>query len=86
MLNGSKGSAVWVRERWSTVDTDVLWPHLQSPRAQLDRKLYKGHMQDVIFNYLDLDARATSVSDLVFDRQMASSNSTRSVWGTVTGV
>jgi tRNA uridine 5-carboxymethylaminomethyl modification enzyme len=57
-----------------------------SPRAQLDRKLYKGHMQDVIFNYLDLDARATSVSDLVFDRQMASSNSTRSVWGTVTGV
>jgi len=43
-------------------------------------------MQDVIFNYPNLDVRAASVSDLVFDHQMTSSSSNRSVWGTVTGV
>ncbi|KAG6372706.1 mitochondrial translation optimization protein [Boletus reticuloceps] len=56
------------------------------PRAQVDRKLYKRHMQDIIFNYPNLDVRAASVSDLVFDHQMASSSSNHSIWGTVTGV
>ncbi|KAI9570040.1 mitochondrial translation optimization protein [Boletus coccyginus] len=56
------------------------------PRAQVDRKLYKRHMQDVISNYPNLDVRAAAVSDLVFDHQVASSSSSRSVWGTVTGV
>ncbi|KAF8452193.1 glucose inhibited division protein A-domain-containing protein [Boletus edulis BED1] len=56
------------------------------PRAQVDRKLYKRHMQDIIFNYPNLDVRAASVSDLVFDHQMASPSSNHSIWGTVTGV
>ncbi|KAF8556687.1 GIDA-domain-containing protein [Imleria badia] len=56
------------------------------PRAQVDRKLYKRHMQDIIFNYPNLDVRAASVSDLVFDHQMASSSSSPLVWGTVAGV
>lgn len=43
-------------------------------------------MQDIIFGYHSLDVRAADVSDLVFDHQMASSSSGRSVWGTVTGV
>lgn len=86
MLNRSKGSAVWVRKIPLNIDADVSWTHLQGPRAQVDRKLYKRHMQDIIFNYPDLDVRAASVSDLVFDHQTASSSSGRSVWGTVTGV
>lgn len=43
-------------------------------------------MQDIIFNYFNLDVRAASVSDIVFDHEMASSSSSRSIWGTVTGV
>lgn len=43
-------------------------------------------MQDVISNYPNLDVRAAAVSDLVFDHQVASSSSSRSVWGTVAGV
>ncbi|KDQ52500.1 hypothetical protein JAAARDRAFT_198147 [Jaapia argillacea MUCL 33604] len=35
------------------------------PRAQIDRKLYKKHMQDLLFNYPNLDLRAASVFDLV---------------------
>ena len=43
-------------------------------------------MQDVILNYPNLDVRAASVSDLVFDHQMVSSSSNHAVWGVVTGV
>ena len=43
-------------------------------------------MQDLMFNYPNLDVRAASVSDLVFDHQMASSGPASSVWGIVTGV
>lgn len=43
-------------------------------------------MQDIVFNYPNLDVRAASVSDLVFDHQVASSSSSSTVWGTVRGV
>ncbi|KAF9220588.1 GIDA-domain-containing protein [Gyrodon lividus] len=57
------------------------------PRAQIDRKLYKKHMQDIIFNYPNLEVRASSVSDLVFDHDMASSSSSSTpVWGAVKGI
>ncbi|KAJ7050581.1 mitochondrial translation optimization protein [Mycena amicta] len=38
------------------------------PRAQMDRKLYKSHMQNALRNYPNLDIRAASAYDLVFDR------------------
>ncbi|KAH7886739.1 glucose inhibited division protein A-domain-containing protein [Phlebopus sp. FC_14] len=57
------------------------------PRAQVDRKLYKKYMQDLIFNYPNLEVRAASVSDLVFDHDIASScSNTIPVWGSVKGV
>ncbi|KAF8907035.1 glucose inhibited division protein A-domain-containing protein [Gymnopilus junonius] len=52
------------------------------PRAQIDRKLYKKHMQDLLFNYPGLDVRAGSVFDLIFDL----SNSHNNIWGKVIGV
>ncbi|KAG2079875.1 mitochondrial translation optimization protein [Suillus cothurnatus] len=55
------------------------------PRAQVDRKIYKRHMQDIIFSYANLDVRAASVFDLVFDNSPCASTSS-STWGTVTGV
>ncbi|KAI0668201.1 glucose-inhibited division protein A subfamily [Trametes maxima] len=36
-----------------------------SPRAQVDRKLYKKHMQSALHNYPNLNIRAGSVFDLV---------------------
>lgn len=45
---------------------------LQGPRAQIDRKLYKHHMQETLFSYPNLDVRAGSVFDLVLDHTAAS--------------
>ncbi|OJA17445.1 hypothetical protein AZE42_05936 [Rhizopogon vesiculosus] len=57
------------------------------PRAQVDRKIYKHHMQNIIFGYPNLDVLAASVFDLVFDNSTTPSTSTSSsTWGTVTGV
>ena len=39
----------------------------QSPRAQMDRVLYRTNMQGTLNNYPNLDVRAGSVFDLVFD-------------------
>ncbi|KAG8992861.1 Mitochondrial Translation Optimization [Tulasnella sp. JGI-2019a] len=67
-------------------------PAVWGPRAQIDRTLYKHHMQKTIFNYPNLDVRAASVFDLVFDHDnidpgSSSSPSTSSPrWGKVTGV
>lgn len=55
----------------------------QGPRAQIDRKLYKKHMQDVLHNYANLSIRAGSVFDLVFDHLEPSS---LTPWGKVVGV
>ena len=45
---------------------------LQGPRAQIDRKLYKRHMQETLFNYPNLDVCAGSVFDLVLDHTASS--------------
>ncbi|KAH9961894.1 glucose inhibited division protein A-domain-containing protein [Russula dissimulans] len=59
------------------------------PRAQIDRKLYKTHMQHHLLNYPNLDVRAGSVFDLVLDHTVPPThepNSTQNVWATVDGV
>lgn len=40
---------------------------IQGPRAQIDRKLYKRHMQETLLNYTNLDVRPGSVFDLILD-------------------
>ena len=40
----------------------------QSPRAQVDRKLYKKHMQAALHNHPNLDIYAGSVFDLVLNQ------------------
>lgn len=55
----------------------------------MDRKLYKKHMQHHLLNYPNLDIRAGSVFDLVFNhtRTPASEPSLgRDVWATIDGV
>ncbi|EKM51046.1 uncharacterized protein PHACADRAFT_177738 [Phanerochaete carnosa HHB-10118-sp] len=56
-------------------------PAVWGPRAQIDRRLYKHHMQETLHSYPSLDIRAASVHDLIFDH--ASADGT---WGSVTGV
>ncbi|KAL4071899.1 glucose inhibited division protein A-domain-containing protein [Scleroderma yunnanense] len=56
------------------------------PRCQVDRKLYKTHMQDIMFNYPNLDVRAASVSDLVCDHDTLSAPTSIPVWGAIKGV
>lgn len=41
-------------------------PAVWGPRAQIDRKLYKRHMQDTIRNYENLEVVQGTISDLVF--------------------
>ena len=53
----------------------------QGPRAQIDRKLYKKHMQSLLFNYPGLEVRAGSVFDLLFD-----GSDVGKPWGKVVGV
>ncbi|KZT30098.1 glucose-inhibited division protein A subfamily [Neolentinus lepideus HHB14362 ss-1] len=57
-------------------------PAVWGPRAQIDRKLYKKHMQDTILHYPNLDVRAGSVFDLVF----GSEELRNGVWGNIQGV
>ncbi|KAI0698990.1 glucose inhibited division protein A-domain-containing protein [Cytidiella melzeri] len=52
------------------------------PRAQVDRKLYKQYMQDTLHKYPNLDIKAGSVHDLVFNH----ATSDAGTWGTVKGV
>ena len=54
---------------------------LQGPRAQIDRKLYKHHMQETLFNYPNLDVRAGSAFDLVLDHTTASTGPVPAVRG-----
>ncbi|KZS95267.1 GIDA-domain-containing protein [Sistotremastrum niveocremeum HHB9708] len=50
-------------------------PAVWGPRAQVDRKLYKKYMQEVIFNYQNLEVRSASVFDLVMDHDSDDSGS-----------
>ena len=54
----------------------------KGPRAQIDRKLYKQHMQLILNRYAGLEVRAGSAFDLVFDNTEPSSNP----WGKISGV
>ncbi|KAI0922361.1 hypothetical protein AcV7_005913 [Taiwanofungus camphoratus] len=53
------------------------------PRAQIDRKLYKKHMQEALDDYSNLDIRAASVFDLVLNHSpdALSNNSNQEVRG-----
>ncbi|KAJ7186999.1 glucose inhibited division protein A-domain-containing protein [Mycena filopes] len=51
------------------------------PRAQMDRKLYKKHMQSAILEQANLEVRAGSVFDLVFDHPPSPNQ-----WGKISGV
>ncbi|KAI3598080.1 mitochondrial translation optimization protein [Moniliophthora roreri] len=51
-------------------------------RAQIDRKLYKKHMQAALSECSNLDTYAGSVFDLLFDH----SNACNGTWGKVAGV
>ncbi|KAJ7688993.1 glucose inhibited division protein A-domain-containing protein [Mycena rosella] len=53
------------------------------PRAQIDRKLYKKHMQQAILEQPNLDVRAGSVFDLVFDHSQPLAPNQ---WGKISGV
>ncbi|KAI0795900.1 glucose inhibited division protein A-domain-containing protein [Abortiporus biennis] len=52
------------------------------PRGQMDRKLYKRHMQSVLNNCPNLELKAGSVHDLVFNHDGAGQGK----WASVTGV
>jgi tRNA uridine 5-carboxymethylaminomethyl modification enzyme len=58
----------------------------QGPRAQIDRVLYKRHMQDIMFNYTNLDVKAGSVHDLVLQNAEGSAASKPDTWAKVGGV
>ncbi|KAJ3764189.1 mitochondrial translation optimization protein [Lentinula raphanica] len=52
------------------------------PRAQIDRKLYKHHMQSALAHYPNLHIQAGSVFDLTFDHENVPNNR----WGKISGV
>lgn len=81
MLNHSKGAAVWVSDE-SRHSAALCSYSSQGPRAQIDRTLYKRHMQGMLDNYPGLDIKAGSVFDLVLDQSMAEAGR----WAKVTGV
>ncbi|EGN97710.1 hypothetical protein SERLA73DRAFT_169961 [Serpula lacrymans var. lacrymans S7.3] len=58
------------------------------PRAQIDRKLYKKHMQQIIFNYPNLVIQAASVFDLVFNHGVSDTCKQEKplLWGSIEGV
>ena len=58
----------------------------QGPRAQVDRKLYKRYMQEIMNEYRGLDIKAGSVFDLVFNHSPDALVDNRKRWGTVIGV
>jgi len=75
ILNRSKGPAVHVSQGVVPApgrgDLPLklmrsLAPHLQGPRAQIDRKLYKREMQAALKNYPNLTIRTANVKESVF--------------------
>ena len=66
----------------SGVDSQQLNNGSQGPRAQIDRKLYKTHMQGALHGYPNLDIHAGSVFDLVLDHTNLSNNR----WARISGV
>ncbi|KAH9841138.1 mitochondrial translation optimization protein [Rhodofomes roseus] len=58
-------------------------PAAWGPRTQLDRKLYKKHMQEALHGYRNLDIRAASVFDLVINQSPEGPSGS---WGKIEGV
>ena len=46
---------------------------MQGPRAQIDRALYKRHIQEIMFNHNSLEVREGSVEDLLIVTPSSSS-------------
>ncbi len=90
ILNRSRGAAVWVRVSLAVpILFHLIYDPIQGPRAQIDRKIYKKHMQHTLLNYPNLDIRAGSVFDLVFNHTVAPAcepSSSRNVWAAIDGV
>ncbi|KZT66489.1 glucose-inhibited division protein A subfamily [Daedalea quercina L-15889] len=58
-------------------------PAVWGPRAQIDRKLYKKHMQEALHGYRNLDIHAASVFDVVINHSPEGPSGS---WGKVEGV
>ena len=63
---------------WGTPEPAAILMFSQSPRAQVDRKLYKKHMQAALRSYPNLSIYAGSVFDLVLSHPSASADFPRS--------
>lgn len=79
VLNRSKGPAVWVLSS----PTSQLIP--KGPRAQIDRKLYKSHMQAELNSVPNLTLLEGSVSDLLITPIPSDSNTSKTV-GKIQGI
>ncbi|KAK9722732.1 Mitochondrial Translation Optimization [Basidiobolus ranarum] len=63
-------------------------PAVHGPRAQIDRKLYKQHMQECLSNYPNLSIKIGGVSDIIVEEPTACNNNEekKSVYGQIKGV
>ncbi|KAK6534651.1 Mitochondrial Translation Optimization [Arthrobotrys megalospora] len=61
-------------------------PAVWGPRALIDRKLYKKHMQAELSNYPNLTVKEGSVADIVIDKNESFAQDSDGHYGQVTGV
>ncbi|KAF8509790.1 glucose inhibited division protein A-domain-containing protein [Gautieria morchelliformis] len=61
-------------------------PAVWGPRAQMDRNLYKQHMQKILMHYPNLDVCAASVFDLIVNRSPGDGTFSSNEIGSITGV
>ncbi|ORX45870.1 glucose-inhibited division protein A subfamily [Hesseltinella vesiculosa] len=54
-------------------------PAVYGPRAQIDRKLYKKHVQEYLNHYPNLTIRSGSVADLVMDQETDTQKTIRGI-------
>ncbi|RHZ47083.1 hypothetical protein Glove_593g34 [Diversispora epigaea] len=80
ILNRSKGPAVHASNSYNY--------KIIGPRAQIDRKLYKKHMQECLFNYPNLKIKSESVRDLVieYNSLISSGPDNERIYGEVRGI
>ncbi|KAF3274546.1 Mitochondrial Translation Optimization [Orbilia oligospora] len=61
-------------------------PAVWGPRALIDRKLYKKHMQAELSNYPNLTLKEGSVADIVIDKNESFARNSEGHYGQITGV
>ncbi|KAF9429310.1 Mitochondrial Translation Optimization [Entomortierella beljakovae] len=61
-------------------------PAVHGPRAQIDRKLYKKHMQKVLHEYPNLTIKAGSVSDIVLAAEILPPTGQSTIQGEIKGI